>query len=95
MNYLETVLRRLKEPSTLAGISVIGVLFGLPPGTIETGAAAVSAVASVFAIFLPENSTAQKLSPNAVDQVANIVHAVNDPKPPEYRVANGDMVNGG
>lgn len=55
MQRFSYILKRLKEPSTLAGLSVLGVLFGLPPGTVEVVTQAVTAVAAVAAIALPES----------------------------------------
>lgn len=47
-------LKRLREPSTWAGLSVIGVLVGLPPGTLEAAGQIVGGVAALGAIFMPE-----------------------------------------
>lgn len=55
---LRTIFRRLREPSTLAGLGVLGVLFGLPPGTVEVITQAVSAVLAVGAIVIPESKPA-------------------------------------
>lgn len=46
--------RRLREPSTITGLSVLSVLFGLPPGLVEPAALGVAAVASVIAVLLPD-----------------------------------------
>lgn len=54
-NFLALLARRLKEPSTLAGLSVLGVLVGLPPGTLETVGTCVAAVAATAAVVLPES----------------------------------------
>ena len=43
-------LSRLREPSTLAGLSALGLLIGLPPGTMDaigqviTGGLAIAAI---------------------------------------------------
>ena len=46
---MKAIIKRLREPSTWAGLSVLGVVFGLPPGTLELVGQAGRA-----AIFLPE-----------------------------------------
>jgi hypothetical protein len=47
-------IKRLKEPSTWAGIAALGVLFGLPAGTVEALGQVVGGVAALAAIVLPE-----------------------------------------
>lgn len=46
--------RRLREPSTLAGLSVLGVLVGLPPGVVDVAGTCVAAVAGAAAVLLPD-----------------------------------------
>lgn len=48
------ILSRLREPSTWAGLSALGLLFGLPPGTFDAVGQIVAGVAGLAAIFLPE-----------------------------------------
>lgn len=48
------VAARLREPSTWAGISALGLIFGLPPGTIELAGQVIGGVAAVGAIVLTE-----------------------------------------
>lgn len=48
------ILNRIKEPSTWAGLSMLGVVFGLPPGTIEAVGQVAGGIAALVAIFLPE-----------------------------------------
>lgn len=48
------LLNRLREPSTMAGLSILGALFGLPPGTVEGLGQVVAGVAAVGAVLLPE-----------------------------------------
>lgn len=48
------ILQRLREPSTWAGIAALGLIFGLPPGTIELVGQVVGGVAGLAAIVLPE-----------------------------------------
>lgn len=51
---LGAIARRLREPSTAAGLAVLGALFGIPAGLPEAVAQAVTAVAALAAIVLPE-----------------------------------------
>jgi lauroyl/myristoyl acyltransferase len=48
------VLSRLREPSTWAGISVLGLVFGLPEGTVQALGQVVGGVAALGAIYLGE-----------------------------------------
>lgn len=48
-------LKRLREPSTMAGLSALALLFGLPTGTIEAIAQLIGGAAALAAIVLPEN----------------------------------------
>lgn len=48
------ILRRLREPSTMAGLSALALLFGLPPGTVDAITQIVGGVAAVAAIVVPE-----------------------------------------
>jgi hypothetical protein len=50
MKYL---LNRLKEPTTWAGVSALGLLFGIPPGTVEVVVQAVVAVSAAAAVLMP------------------------------------------
>ena len=47
-------LKRLKEPSTMAGLSALAMIFGVPPGTLELTTQVVTGVLAAGAIFLPE-----------------------------------------
>lgn len=49
-------LKRFKEPSTMAGLAALGLLFGLPPGTVDAAGQVLGGVAALLAIFLPEGS---------------------------------------
>jgi hypothetical protein len=51
---LQTILARLREPSTMAGLSVLGVLIGLPAGAVDVTLQAVTAVAAAAAVLMPE-----------------------------------------
>jgi hypothetical protein len=56
MKTLNFIITRMKEPSTWAGLSALGVLFGLPHGTVEALGQVLGGVAALAAIALPENS---------------------------------------
>ncbi len=47
-------LNRLREPSTWAGITALGLMFGLPPGTIDAVGMLIAGVGAVAAIAIPE-----------------------------------------
>lgn len=53
---LLNIIQRIKEPSTWAGIAALGVLFGLPPGTVEAVSQIIGGVAALAAIVLPEKT---------------------------------------
>lgn len=55
MNF-QAIIKRLREPSTWAGISALGLIFGLPPGSIEAVGQIVGGIAAIAAIALPENT---------------------------------------
>jgi hypothetical protein len=48
------ILQRLREPSTWAGLSALGLIFGLPVGTIDALGQVLGGVAALAAIVLPE-----------------------------------------
>jgi hypothetical protein len=48
-------LKRLREPSTWAGIAALGMIFGLPPGSVEAVGQLIGGAAALGAIFLPES----------------------------------------
>lgn len=50
------ILGRLREPSTWAGLSILGAVFGLPPGTVEAAGQVAAGLAALVAILLPERS---------------------------------------
>lgn len=52
------LINRIKEPSTWAGITAIGLLFGLPPGTLDAVGMLVGGVGAVASILLPEAGNA-------------------------------------
>lgn len=51
---MKLIFERLRQPSTWAGISALGLVFGLPPGTIELVGQVVAGVAGIAAIVLGE-----------------------------------------
>lgn len=51
---MKKIIKRLREPSTWAGISALGLVFGLPPGTVELFGQIIGGAAGLAAIFLPE-----------------------------------------
>lgn len=53
------IIKRIREPSTWAGIAALGLIFGLPPGTIEAAGQIVGGVAALAAILLPEKLKAE------------------------------------
>lgn len=55
MNALN-IIKRLREPSTWAGVAALGLIFGLPPGTIELVGQIVGGMAGLAAIILPEKA---------------------------------------
>lgn len=50
------ILQRLREPSTWAGLSALGLIFGLPPGTVDALGQVLGGVAALASIFIPEQA---------------------------------------
>lgn len=50
------VIKRLREPSTMAGLGALALLAGLPPETVNVFVQAVGAVLAALAVVLPEKS---------------------------------------
>lgn len=50
------IINRLKEPSTLAGLGVLAVLFGVPSGTVDVVVKATGAVLGAAAVLIPESA---------------------------------------
>jgi len=50
------ILDRLRQPSTVAGLSAIGVLVGVPPGTIDLVGQAVIGVAGIVGVLTDEHA---------------------------------------
>ena len=51
---MDYFLKRIREPSTWAGLSALGLLVGLPPGSVELAGQVVMGVGGLAAIFLSE-----------------------------------------
>lgn len=73
--FFQFIFARLREPSSLAAISALGLLFGLPPGTVDLAAQVVGGVAGLAAIAVSERGTKpaappQPAMPAAGDQEA-------------------------
>lgn len=47
-------IQKMREPSTWAGLSIIGAAFGVPPGTFELFAQLGIAVGGVAAVLMTE-----------------------------------------
>lgn len=52
------IITRIKEPSTWAGIAALGMLVGLPPGTIDAVGQLIGAAGAIGAILLKEKADA-------------------------------------
>lgn len=52
---MKAVLKRFREPSTLAGLAAMAMLFGVPVGASEAVVQILGGVAALGAIFLPES----------------------------------------
>lgn len=48
------IFKRLREPSTWAGLSVLGAVFGLPPGTMDALGQVVGGALALVAVLMPE-----------------------------------------
>ncbi len=48
------IRRSLRQPSTWAGLSAIGLIFGLPPGTIDALGQLLAGVGAVAAVLMDE-----------------------------------------
>lgn len=51
---VSTIIARLREPSTWAGISMLAVAAGLPSDIVSVWAQALAAVFAALAVSLPE-----------------------------------------
>lgn len=55
---MKWLMDRLKEPSTLAGLSALGMLFGLPPGTMDAVGQIITGGMAIAAVILKEQGNA-------------------------------------
>lgn len=55
---MKFIINRLKEPSTWAGVSALGVLVGVPPGTLDLVAQVGVGLAGLLAIALKDKGNA-------------------------------------
>lgn len=55
MGNLRYLLNRLREPSTLAGLGVIAVMFGAEPGKVNVLVEAAGYALGAAAVLLPES----------------------------------------
>lgn len=55
---MKFIINRLREPSTWAGLSALGVLFGVPPGTLDLIAQVGVGAAGLLAIALKDGGNA-------------------------------------
>lgn len=53
-------LNRLREPSTWAAISALGVLFGVPAGTVDLVTQVVVGVAGLAGVVLKDKANAPR-----------------------------------
>lgn len=54
MNTLQLIIQRLREPSSMAGLATLALLFGVPAGTAEAVVQTIGGVAALLAIAIPE-----------------------------------------
>ena len=55
---MKFIINRLKEPSTWAGVSALGVLVGIPPGTLDLVAQVGIGLSGLLAIALKDRGNA-------------------------------------
>ncbi|MCE3602375.1 hypothetical protein LXA47_01945 [Massilia sp. P8910] len=55
MSFFTKFFTRLREPSTMAGLSGLAVVFGATAAQLDATAQVVAGLLSVAAVFLPEN----------------------------------------
>ena len=51
---IASILQRIREPSTWAGLAALGLLVGLPAGAVDAVGQLLGGVAALAAIALPE-----------------------------------------
>lgn len=52
---LKIIKRRIKEPTTWIGLSMLATLMGVPPDVVAAGNKLIAAVAAIAGVALPEN----------------------------------------
>ena len=57
-NTLIKTFRRLRQPSSMAGLSALLLLAGIPPGTVDLAIQAGAALAALLAVVIDDGSTA-------------------------------------
>ncbi len=57
---MQAILARLREPSSLAGLSVLAAMFGADLVQSQAIAQAVAGIAAAAAVFVPESKPAAK-----------------------------------
>lgn len=50
------LIKKLREPSTWAGLSILAAIFGVPPGTFATLAQAGMAIGAMASVLLNEQA---------------------------------------
>lgn len=58
MTIIKTLINRMREPSSLAGVSTLAILFGVPAGASEAAVQIIAGLAALAAIYLPEGKRA-------------------------------------
>lgn len=53
---MNEIIKRLREPSTWAGISTFALLFGVPVAHVDAVGGIVAAVSAAAAVFLKEKA---------------------------------------
>lgn len=53
---MNTIFKRLREPSSMAGIAALAMIFGVPANTTELVVQVIGGVAGLAAIVLPERA---------------------------------------
>ncbi len=54
MNTLHKIIKRIREPSSMAGIAALALLFGVPVGAADAVAQTIGGLAALLAIAMPE-----------------------------------------
>lgn len=57
---MNRILARLREPSTMAGLSALALIFGVPAGVPDMLVQVGAGLAGLLAVFMPEKPPALK-----------------------------------